>query len=347
MSNRRWFLIGAAGAAAGAAPAWARRGMRVTERKLPTEVLMEPAWMSWVGATTACLKALGVDCDTVEVAGMTGYAFVLNIHSDGLVGGPCGWDLMRLIPGVKRLGRSVEVFCGWLPGDDLAEIEPQLERCFDLARAEIDAGRPCVVWGTYVPEFGLVNGYSGEQYLVSSFRRFGGEPEPPIAYNELMPAGGPMLFSFPTPVPAYEGRDRFALRQAVTLAEADRAEAGGPFGLAGYRAWLGALEQGTADTFGHSYCLQCFGESRWQANEFVHRVSLRNPDQAVLLEPVGAAYAAVADAFARLTATFTWPPPDQPLSDEQRTRSAALLRQAQEAETDAVGYLGEALADWD
>ncbi len=30
------------------------------------EIEYQPAWLSWVGSTTMCLNALGVECDLAE-----------------------------------------------------------------------------------------------------------------------------------------------------------------------------------------------------------------------------------------------------------------------------------------
>jgi hypothetical protein len=39
--------------------------------------MYRPAWLTWVASATTCLNALGIECDRVDVAGFSGYAFHL------------------------------------------------------------------------------------------------------------------------------------------------------------------------------------------------------------------------------------------------------------------------------
>jgi hypothetical protein len=53
-------------------------GQQTESVNVPMAVKYSPSWLSWVAATTTCLRALGVSCDGVDVAGMTRYAFHLE-----------------------------------------------------------------------------------------------------------------------------------------------------------------------------------------------------------------------------------------------------------------------------
>ncbi len=97
--------LGAVAALEGRAGA-AEKAEEGTTVRVPMQMPYQPGWISWVAATTACLKALGVACDAADVAGHSGYAFLLNI-CEGV--GPCGptnFDMGRLLGGVRSLGRS-------------------------------------------------------------------------------------------------------------------------------------------------------------------------------------------------------------------------------------------------
>src|SRR5260370_708697 len=56
------------------------------------EVVYTPSWLSWVAATTTCLRMLEVACDPVDVAGMTGYAFHLLVARGVGVSGPTAFE---------------------------------------------------------------------------------------------------------------------------------------------------------------------------------------------------------------------------------------------------------------
>ena len=81
------------------------------------------------------------------------------------------WD--SLLPGVRRLGRSTLVFTGSECHSGKWKNDRTAAHCaaaFEFARREIDAGRPCVIWGAYIPEFAVVRAIEGDTYVVSSFK---------------------------------------------------------------------------------------------------------------------------------------------------------------------------------
>lgn len=119
LTRRELLARGAATAVALAATgALAADAAPDTAKPNPEGAVMAPltvqwlgGWLSWVAATTACLRALGVDCDPVEVAGISGYAFVLNSDAIVDVSSPTAFDWSLLTTGVQLLGRSTQEFC--------------------------------------------------------------------------------------------------------------------------------------------------------------------------------------------------------------------------------------------
>ena len=71
-----------------------------------------PCWLSYTGAVAGSLRALGVDCDTVDVGGYSGYAFIINVAKG--VTGPSGptalpfktWKQIR--KGTESLAWTIE-----------------------------------------------------------------------------------------------------------------------------------------------------------------------------------------------------------------------------------------------
>jgi hypothetical protein len=72
---------------------------------VPMEVVYTPAWLTWVAATTTCLRALKAPCDTVDVAGMTGYAFHLAVARGLCPSGPTALEWSAWPPSPRRSGR--------------------------------------------------------------------------------------------------------------------------------------------------------------------------------------------------------------------------------------------------
>jgi hypothetical protein len=75
-------------------------------RMIPMEVTYQPAWLTWVASVTSCLKALGLDVDTTDVAAYSSYAFVMSVHEELCPSGPTVFDWGQLPIGINFLGRS-------------------------------------------------------------------------------------------------------------------------------------------------------------------------------------------------------------------------------------------------
>jgi hypothetical protein len=319
---------------------------------VPMEVVYTPAWLTWVSSTTTCLRALKVECDAVDVAGVTGYAFHLCVARGLCPSGPTALDWGTLLPGVWRLGRSTSVFqatCFTGPRESEA-VREQYYEAHAMARREVEAGRPCVVWGAYVPEFAVVTGFTGDSYLVKSFRECMGEEQPPIPFDALNAPGGPYVLGFPmaTELPQADA-DRQALAQAVARFRSPSPDPRRQYGAAAYDRWIGELEARRADGGGNSYNAACYAEGRRFAREFLERVVARNPSVAGPLGPAIQDYTGAAQAMERVTALFPFPGPWGTVVEDQQAIGEAVeaLRAARDAESRAVDRLAEVAAmEW-
>ena len=165
--------------------------------RLPMEVEYQPAWLTWVASTTTCLRALGIECDRADVAGFSGYAFHVGVHEEVCPSGPTALDWSRLSRGVHSLGRAtIEFRSPSCEASDSAR-EDSCRAAFELVRSELLVGRPCVLWGTYLPEFGVVVGIEGDAYRVKSFKEILQQEQPAIPYSETEPPGGIYALGFP------------------------------------------------------------------------------------------------------------------------------------------------------
>ena len=318
--------------------------------RVPMQVEYKPAWLSWVGSTTGCLNALGVDCDLADVAGYSGLAFFINVHEEVCPSGPTALDWQTLLRGVSCLGRSTLVFAATeSPADGGREGALDRRRAaYDLVSREIEAGRPCVLWGTYVPEFGIAVGVENGSYCVESFKAHMNEPQPAIPLDELAAPGGPYVLAFPTTAEVpQEAADRYAVCHAVEVLE--HRTACGPYatGVAGYETWVSALEQGRAEPMGNSYNAQCWAEAKRFARDFLSRLVERNEHAAEPLRQAVAEYARAADAMGKLAQLFPFPGENREVDDPaKRAEGIEALRTSRDAEARAAGALSRAAADW-
>jgi hypothetical protein len=329
-----------------AAPAAGAAGEAEAEGalKVPMEVSYVPAWLTWVSSTTGCLNALGVDCDAVDVAGYSGYAFVMSVAEDLCPSGPTVFDWGLLVRGITGLGRSAHAF--W--GEGSAEDPDHCRTAYDLVASEVKAGRPCVLWGTYVPEFGIAVGVHDDKYLVRTFKPFAGEPEPPIPFDELQAPGGVYVLTFPAAVKTpKEETDRSAIHHAVEMLNHTWGDPEYRMGREAYDFWIAALEADKADAFGNSYNAQCWAEAKRFARDFVGRLAARNENVAEPLHRAQVAYAEAADAMGKVAQLFHFPDTENKVGDpENRAKAVAALKVAKAADERAATAMAEAAKLW-
>ena len=312
----------------------------------------EPGSHTWDASATACLRALGVDCDQTDVAGFSGYAFHIGIHPQLCPSGPTVLDWAGLEPGIRALGRTTIQFSSFECHTSESRSDRTRAHCraaFDLVRREIEAGRPCVLWGTYVPEFGAVSGIDGDRYLVKSFRGAMGMDEPPLPFDGVEAPGGPYALGFPTPTDYPPNRkDRPALSRAIAHSQDPIGWEPYHHGLPAYDAWIAGLESGQAIQFGNAYNAACYAEARGHASEFLLRMAKRNPKATRSLAAAGSSFGTVAEALTGVTEIFPFRgPQEQGAVDDREAiqRASVLLRRAREAEHAAVESLHAAMAD--
>lgn len=305
-----------------------------------TDVAYQSAWLTWVAATTTCLRSLGTTCDQTDVAGMSGYAFLLTIHEGLCPCGPTGMDWGLLMSGLPRLGRSPMVYWGGPCGG----TREHRRHCYEFVRREIEAGRPCVLWGAYAPEFSAVVGVADGAYQVHSFREAIGQPQPPVRYDELHTPGGVYALAFPTAaVVSRPAADRGAICHALQIMRRSGRLREMASGLDAYDQWTAGLAHtGHINISGNAYNAQCWAEARSFARDFVRRIAARD---AVLAEPLEEAHEALSDSAAALwKVAQLFPFPGEPANhnDESRRQAASAMAQAKAADAKAIDALAKA-----
>jgi hypothetical protein len=210
-----------------------------------------------------------------------------------------------------------------------------------MVRSELLAGRPCVLWGTYVPEFGVVVGIEGDAYQVASFKRVLQQEEPAIPYNKTEAPGGVYALGFPAEAEYPElHRDLEAVLEA--LRQWTR-PAHGPyrFGADAYDAWIEALQARRADRLGCGYNAACYAEGRRFAQHFFERMSARRPLAANLLRHAAESYREAADAMDHVSEVFPFGHEEQgPITAAAKIDEATgLLGDARDAEARAMTFL--------
>jgi hypothetical protein len=203
------------------------------------------------------------------------------------------------------------------------------------------AGRPCVVWGTYAPEFGVAVGIRGEAYLVKSFKEIVNEDQPPIPYHRTEPPGGVYALGFPAGAEYGElQRDLEAILEALRLWSRP-AYGLHHYGPSGYDVWIEALRSRRADRFGCGYNAACYAEGRRFAQQFFERMSTRRPLAANLLRQAAESYGKAATSMGHLSEVFPFNHDEKgPITDVAKIEQAAgFLANARDSESQAMSFL--------
>ncbi|MEO0082443.1 MAG: hypothetical protein ABIL25_09170 [candidate division WOR-3 bacterium] len=250
-----------------------------------------PPWsrVSYVGAVTSVFRTRDVKCDFVDVAGMSGYAFVVNLDEQLSPGGPTGFHWTMLQDGTEAIGLETEIVLAEYHRE--TDDEVLAADLFERVRQEIDEGRCCVVWGaTSAPEFAVVYGYRNDCYLVRSLRSvqcvadrdlaqaLGPDewPEDPVQYNALQAPRHLGAVFFGTAIETdRSSAEREAVVRAVQLV-LDRHpcfEPGFRHGARAFEAWAEALRAGWMEPQGNAYNIACFCELQMFAASFCRRLA--------------------------------------------------------------------------
>jgi len=165
-------------------------GKMVSRKVISKKAECPTCHLSYTGTVAGSLNALGVDCDTVDVGGYSGYAFIVNVEKGST--GPSGptalgslWE--SVFRATESLGWTIEAYTDMeyeLKGRDPTPEElGRAKKLFERVKKEIDErDRPVVVWGLPVPDYGVAVGYEGDSYLANTVY---GDVEKPVPYNRI------------------------------------------------------------------------------------------------------------------------------------------------------------------
>lgn len=282
-----------------------------------------------------------------EVMGYTGHAFRMNIDpvSVNLAGPtsfPGGYILRR---NLCNLG-----FTSNLADPDKPIAPEKIEKTMALVQDSIDRGIPAISVDLFLPEFGLIYGYDDDQQV---FYAKDVSQDGTITYERFANPRFELLFvvtiSESLPHSKYE-----MLRMALDMI-VDHARGrewahvfGDSFkqGLAGYDAWIGAMERRAADEEGNAYNLAVVADAREHAVRYLELLAeqwngTNVVERNVRLRAMEARkhYAVVAEAFDELRGMFPFPSGGSPKDPDQADRAIRLLQTAKQAETAGVEAL--------
>jgi hypothetical protein len=326
------------------------------EKVLDLKLRPPDTWASFTGGAASALSALKHRADAADVAGLSGYAFVVNVHPELCPSGPTAFDWEALVEGMTALGRDVQLICAPREPRSDARLSREL---FDKVREQVDAGRPCLVWGAAgVPEFGIVYGYRDNCYVrrsMASCAAAGDKalgpndyPEEPLRFDKLESPGSFSAFMFGSAHEADSDRaERAAMTRAVQLLR-DRHPCYAPgyvHGIAAFEAWARAMDTPPEglNPMGNAYNAQCYAELHEQGGVFLRRVAEHQERAAGLLSEAADTYEASARALGKVAGLFPFPEGKGVEDPARRREAAALLRSCRDSDSKTASALERAL----
>ena len=297
----------------------------------------ECKWVSQLGCIKGCLDYLGVEVSDAWLYGVSGYAFILNMHEVVCPSGPTAWNTSRMLELVKNAGCDLDCVFVHKSAD---EFEEKRKAVWERTRQAIDEGLPCYGWELDIPEFYVVYGYDDEGYYFSGpMHDDGGGPKP---WRELGESGIgfiEMFFLKKGPV----ADDGTAVKQALEFAVEHSANPQKwilpkyKSGLDGFDIWINALESGTANPWGMAYNSAVWAECREHAAAFFGEMKERlGTDIQASADEAGEHYSVSANNLKDLSRLFPFPPQGEEVkNDVLCRRGVELLKKSKEA--DAAG----------
>jgi DNA-binding HxlR family transcriptional regulator len=314
-------------------------------------------WLSYTSAMAASLKALGVPVDATDVGGYSGYSFLVNV-AKGILSpsGPTALSMgawKELIRGTESLGWTLER-CKYPHSYPTREGSPtpkEMEvarRLFGKIKKEIDEkDRPVVLWGTFVPVYGVVNGYEGESYITSEFRD-GRNVEKLLPFHDLKAPGHIDAFFFRNKIARDRGKESVvALGRAVAFAAARvpilDGYVAGPRALDEWADTLANSGQGDQDYMGNSYVGMCVAEGRSMCSDFLKRlINQFHWNHSEDLRKAAEHYQESAKLMEEFTEIFPFKYQGK-MNLKDRRRGAEILRNVGVKEQEAVKQMDEVL----
>lgn len=327
----------------------------VVTASAPTEEIKglrwEPRWISEMGCLRPCLKHLGREVSWPWLYGGTGYAFLMNIHSELC---PSGWHVFELP--VDELGRSLGIqITSFTQGGhefpDEEDLPRRQKEVWEATREAIDRGQPCYGYNLEIGDYYVVYGYDDVGYYYSGAMCNAGKG--PLAWRDYGPSGdvrGLLCMGAVAVTPPAE--DVRTVREALAFAVEHARTESQPddvyrAGLAGYDQWMRALQSGKADTWGAAYNAACYLECREAAVGFLQQSKERLGDgHAALFDDAIRYYQAVVASLEEVAAASpTEGNSPEHLKDQSRVHNATeALKAAKAAEAQGIEVLEQLVA---
>ncbi len=303
------------------------------------------------------LKSLAKEkvIDRASIGGYSGYAFALpNIMKDETCpSGPTAlaiWD--EIVNATSNLGFKVHSYYDigqFFPSDELTDKDRErAKELFKLIKSSIDNDKPVVLWGLDVIEYGIVKGYIGDSYIVSTVVN---RTYTQVRYDNLLSPGALHAIFFDEEAPEIsEDVDKETIGRAIKFSEGTLVYDDYVAGTSAYDEWAKNLESETEDDHpyhGNSYNGECNLEAKRMAQVFTKRLSEKyiGKPQAKYLNDASQMYFKVVSQMGKFQHIFPFALEGE-MPREKRLEGSKILRAIKPFEMQALTLLKESYDAW-
>jgi len=308
--------------------------------QLKKDIKPVAGWSSFLGCTKACSDYLGFNYSFAWLSGISGYAFLLNMHPEVCPSSPTAFDNAFMKRNLETAGLRYEVinFSKW-DGD----LQKKQKQAFEQVQKALSENHPVFGWELAMPEYYLIAKTDDRGYL---FYDFDGSlqhcPWDSIATSEIAMGEFCILSADQAPDPGQQIKTALDFFRTYQNDPSAYALKGYTMGTPAYDVWIAALQTGKFDPWGMAYNTQVWSEARNSAKAFLGEIKQRlgTDRKYPALDKAIASYAEVAEALTQVGKLYPFPPQDK-VSPENAKQTLNYLSQAQKAEAAGVKALLE------
>jgi hypothetical protein len=303
------------------------------------------AWVSQLGSIKGCLEYLGDKSSMAWLFGITGYAFIINMHETVCPSSPTAWNTTFMTDLVENLGYKDEMIVAFKNQPDFENIQ---EIAWEKIRKAIDEGLPCYGWELKIPEFYVVNGYNDNEYFYSGVESDMLTNNKP--WNELGKSDiGVLELHIVKPNSAITDINKiirdsleFAIKHSKNPPELVFPKY--KSGIEGFDNWINAIKENKANKFGFAYNTAVWNECRQYGVQFLEEVKTKmDLKYNQLFENAKINYQEVSNNLNDLSKLFPFPHKDELENENNKKEAIRLLESARETEIKGLKSLEDIL----
>ncbi len=300
--------------------------------QMEKELKPVPAWSSFIGCTKSCSDYLGYDYSLPWLSGISGYAFLLNIHPELCPSGPTAFDNGFMKKNLEALGLHFEVLAFNKYEGDLQAM--QKEALLKVQKA-LKAKQPVFGWELGMPEYYLIAGADEKGYRYFDFDgSIQSCPWDSVATSEIGMGEFCFLSAGKVQDPSEQLKSALSFFRDYQTNPKSYSMEGYTMGTEAYDVWITAMKEGNYNPWGLAYNTQVWAEARNSAQAFLFeaRQKLGKDKKSAALDKAIASFKEVSEALGQIGKLYPFPPQTNKPTPENAGKAIEFLDQAKNAE---------------